>query len=132
MPHQAIKVRDDAVAGAARNFEAAERERAAMVASTLASFVARQGEFYSVQARSLGVLNQVIVVIFCGIIPFFLPPSLLPQPDSVLVVLVLVLVVAVVSVMVWAVVLGLVMEVVVVEVVGLEGGVILVVEEEER
>lgn len=61
MDAQAILSRDEAVSGAARHFEAAERERALHVARAVASFAARQGEFYASQMKSLESFSQVVM-----------------------------------------------------------------------
>lgn len=56
---KAIRGRDEAVAGAARSFEVAERDRAVTVARVVACFVARQAEFYAAQRRDLEALSHV-------------------------------------------------------------------------
>lgn len=56
---QALRFRDEAVAGAARHFEVAERERAGSVARALNVFASRQGEFYASQLQTLESFSQV-------------------------------------------------------------------------
>lgn len=60
-----IHGRDEAVASATRNFEAAERERVASVSRALAGFVVRQAEFYAGQMKELESLTQVCCTCMC-------------------------------------------------------------------